>query len=117
MGDWFRQFMTMPDRQRAKLLLQILAVFFVAVLYGLGGLSLYLRMRYLRPTPTPVRPTVIEELEPPAEETMPLIVVQPTASPTVPPSPTPTRTLYPTITPASVWWFEGSGTEARNEAV
>jgi hypothetical protein len=118
MGDWFRRFMRMSDRQRAKLLAQLLLIFTVAVLYGLGGVSLYLRARYLSPTPTPtpmatrdaaMAPTV-EPTPPMADTPMPGPTLAPTltrASPTEPPA-TPSPTLYPTITPGSSTSASGS---------
>ena len=125
MGDWFRRFMAMPDRQRAKLLAQLLLIFTVAVLYGLGGVSLYLRARYLDSTPTPA-PVVTRDaaMAPTIEPTLNVVdtpIADPTSTksgsetrapaagstptlPTISPTETPAApspTLYPTITPHS----------------
>jgi len=44
----------MPDVERAKILALIAAGMIIALLYALGGLSLYLRSRYLQPaSPVP----------------------------------------------------------------
>ncbi len=130
MGDWFRRFMAMPDRQRAKLLAQLLLIFTVAVLYGLGGVSLYLRARYLSPTPIPMPMATRDGAMAPAiEPTLHVVdtpMAEPTstesgsetraptlaptltrASPTEPPA-TPTPTLFPTITPAPPTSASGS---------
>ena len=40
----------MPDAERARILALISAGMIVALLYALGGASLYLRARYLQPT-------------------------------------------------------------------
>jgi hypothetical protein len=127
MGDWVRRFMAMPDRQRAKLLAQLLLIFTVAVLYGLGGVSLYLRARYLNSTPTPgpmatrdaaMAPTIeptLNRVDTPIADPMsksgsetripasraPALGPTPTL-PTISPTETlvaPSPTLYPTLTP------------------
>lgn len=53
----------MADAERAKILALIAAGMIVALLYGLGGLSLYLRAHYLRPSPPSpgLTPTVMPE--------------------------------------------------------
>ncbi|TEU12211.1 MAG: hypothetical protein E3J25_07225 [Anaerolineales bacterium] len=51
MLDWWRRFTGMADAERAKILAFVAAGMIVALLYGLGGLSLYLRAHYLRPSP------------------------------------------------------------------
>jgi hypothetical protein len=109
MGNWFRRFIAMPDRQRAKLLAQLLLIFTVTLLYGLGGVSLYLRARYLSPTPTPEPLATTDAAMAPTIEPTFVVVETPTPVPTPSPpttSPTetavaPSPTLYPTITPHS----------------
>ncbi|MHB1293840.1 MAG: hypothetical protein ACYC4R_02480 [Anaerolineae bacterium] len=76
MFDWWRRFFTMPDVRRAKLLALFLGSFIIILLYALGGFSLYLRAKYLKPlTPAPT-------------QVLPAL-----------PTTTLTPTLFPTITP------------------
>ena len=84
MVDWWRRFVAMPDAERALILAKASAGMIMLVLYSLGGISLYLRSRYLRPSP-------LVSSETPA--TRPFITEAPT------PTMMPTPTLYPTITP------------------
>jgi len=105
MGRRLRQFLHLPDRQRAGLLAQVLAVFFVAVLYGLGAVALFLRSRYgVTPTPSARVPAVLAT----ATATEPATIItepalDPTNAPTIvearSPMPKPSPTLYPTLTP------------------
>lgn len=78
---WWQRFRSMPDAQRAEILAKILVWTIIALLYLLGGASLYLRARYL-----------------PAIPSQTTITNTPTQEPTVP---TPTKTLYPSRTPKS----------------
>ncbi len=80
---WWQRFRSMPDVQRAEILAKISVWAIIALLYILGGVSLYLRARYL-PSASPVTPL---------QTTTPSI---PTQEPTVPEF---TETLYPTRTP------------------
>lgn len=82
MLSWWQKFLSMPDGQRAEILAKISVWTIIAVLYVLGGVSLYLRHKYLTPTtsPTPVE----------------TITRTPTEEPT---APKPTETLYPSRTP------------------
>ena len=78
----------MPDRQRARVLAQICACVIIALLYALGGFSLYLRARYLGSVPTSMpTPTPLPE------------IATTTAPEATTPTLRPTSTLYPTITP------------------
>lgn len=72
----------MPDAQRAERLAKISVWIIIALLYILGGVSLYLRARYLPSTPSPT----------PAQT----FTITPTQKPT---PPEPTETLYPSRTP------------------
>ena len=90
----------MPDGERARILAIISASIVAGMLYGLGGLSLYLRANYLQATPTAYPVQSLNEL-PPAGQ-----VEDPTLFPTVTATaPTPVLpdagapTLYPTMTP------------------
>jgi len=75
----------MPDRERARLLANASLGLILVLLYGLGGVSLYLRSRYLAVETPQVAAT--------ATATMPqrVMAVEATALPTL--------TLYPTLTP------------------
>jgi hypothetical protein len=91
---WWQRFHSMPDAQRARLLALILGCFILGILYGLGGLSLYLRANFLAETPTRLRITQ------PATDAMPeptvtLAEVAPTDRVVAPP----VATLFPTVTP------------------
>ena len=96
MRDWFRQFLSMPDEERAKLLAQISACAIIVLLYILGGFSLYLRTIYLQPAATAApKPT-------PAADRIATVSPAKTLQPVKANSAevmTPTPTLYPTITP------------------
>ena len=87
MLSWWRRFVRMPDADRAKLLASVSAVLVLFLLYALGGLSLYLRSRYLKPTLSPTA----SQLTPALEQTLAITLV-----------PSATPTLYPTITPFRV---------------
>ncbi|NLG28072.1 MAG: hypothetical protein GX557_09180 [Chloroflexi bacterium] len=83
---WWRHFVELSDRERARALANAALGLILVLLYSLGGLSLYLRARYLSadrstPTPTPT-PTVASTF--PAQAG---------------PEPPATATLYPTLTP------------------
>ena len=82
MPKWWQRFLSMPDAQRAEILAKISVWTIIALLYILGGISLYLRQKYLTatPSPTPVQ----------------VITITPTEGPT---HPEPTETLYPSRTP------------------
>ncbi|MFO7917128.1 MAG: hypothetical protein R6V13_03505 [Anaerolineae bacterium] len=77
---WWQRFRSMPDAQRAEILAKISVWAIIALLYILGGVSLYLRARYL----------------PSASPTIPLQTATPTKEPA---TSNPTETLYPTRTP------------------
>ena len=74
----------MPDRERARVLAAFSAGFVLLILYSLGGLSLYLRARYLQPTLTPTA-----SVGAPGDQETPTLTIAPSATPS----------LYPTITP------------------
>jgi len=77
----------MRDDERARLLAKVLACVILVLLYALGGASLWLRERYLKPLPSPtVAPTVAASVETPG----------PAGGA---PGATATPSLYPTITP------------------
>jgi len=65
----------MADAERAKILALIAGGMIVALLYGLGGLSLYLRAHYLRPSPPhpDVTQTVMPEITSPPETQTPTL--------------------------------------------
>ena len=84
MLSWWRRFAGMPDRERAQVLAAALAAVVLLILYSLGGLSLYLRARYLKPTPAP-----IASVGSPVDQGTPTLTIAPSATPS----------LYPTITP------------------
>ena len=83
MFQWWRRLMEMPDRERARALAKLAFWFVMIVLYMLGGISLYLRARYLSPESTVVAPTAA-------------VVVSPTVETTEPPTAFPTATSLPT---------------------
>jgi hypothetical protein len=90
----------MPDSERARILAIISASLIVGLLYGLGGLSLYLRANYLRVTPT--ASSVQGLTETPRSDQAEMPTPFPTMTATVPacgPLGGPGPTLYPTITP------------------
>lgn len=71
----------------------------IGILYGLGGLSLYLRANFLDATPTPPAPDLTATLPPDQIEAPTLFpTLTPWASPTDRPGET-APTLYPTMTP------------------
>lgn len=83
----------MPDAQRARILAVASAGVIIVLLYALGALSLYLRARYLgsdaaSPNPTPW----VRTEDPPPSDT-------PASETPLSETPTPTPTLYPTLTP------------------
>jgi hypothetical protein len=78
----------MPDRERARSLAWVAACAIILLLYGLGGVGVMLRRRYMRPTPA-LAP------EPLTEEPEGISGTAALRATTVPP----TATLYPTITP------------------
>lgn len=83
-----------PDRDNARVLTKIFALMLLAALYGLGGIALFLRAQFLKPTPTPIANPSVVITATPTQNLEPLAV-------TVVPSPTATLTptLYPTLTP------------------
>ncbi len=81
MSGWWRRLCSMPDRDRARLVMAVGGGLLIGLLYALGVIALYLRVRYLEPIPT----------------IMPLPTTVMTAELTA----TPTATLFPTITPRS----------------
>lgn len=81
---WWQRFLSMPDAQRAELLAKISVWAIIALLYMLGGISLYLRARYLPSGSPSVTP---HQIATPGV---------PTGEPT---TPAVTETLYPTRTP------------------
>lgn len=89
----------MGDAERARVLAMVSASAVIGLLYGLGGLSLYLRANYLAtPTPAPVADSTASP--PPAEAEGPTLY--PTVTPLTPPPGQTDRaapTLYPTLTP------------------
>jgi len=96
----WRRFRAMADAERARVLAIISASAIIGLLYGLGGLSLYLRANFLQPTPTP-GPTLDLTAPPPADE-VEAPTLYPTMTFTAPPSGQTDRsmpTLYPTMTP------------------
>lgn len=107
MFEGWRRFLALPDAERAKMLIRISAGIIIVFLYALGGLSLYLRARFLGPvTPPPNGAPVATE---PAEQeptiTHAATLVAPASSTPVVSAPTQaplpaTATLFPTLTPA-----------------
>jgi hypothetical protein len=97
----------MPDRERARVLAVIMGCVVIGMLYALGGLSLYLRARFLGPSPTPFpaafeRPTqaplitvALPTREPTSAQAQQPVATLALSTPTL----VPTATLYPTITP------------------
>jgi len=79
MLNWWQKLLSMPDAERAEMLAKVSVWTIIALLYILGGISLYLRAKYLMPNPSPT----------PAQ----IITITPTKKPT------PTKTLYPSRTP------------------
>jgi len=98
-GIW-RRLRAMPDRERARILAIVSASLIVGLLYGLGGLSLYLRANYLSMTPTaspvqaPSEPAQSDQAEVPTSYPT-ITAAVPTSGPLDGSSPT----LYPTMTP------------------
>jgi hypothetical protein len=82
---WWRRLLEMPDRARARILARFSFWFVMLLLYALGGVSLYLRARYMRPESTPAAPT-------------PVVVVSPTLAVVESATAFPTATLLPTVT-------------------
>ncbi len=100
MRRMWRRFRAMADVERARVLAIISASAIIGLLYGLGGLSLYLRANYLQVTPTSYPVQNLTEL-PPSDQ-----VEAPTLFPTMTPAAPPpgqtggtAPTLYPTLTP------------------
>jgi hypothetical protein len=106
--EWWQRFHSMPDAQRARLLALVLGCLVLGILYGLGGLSLYLRGTYLAQTPTRLRVT---ELAADAAPELGVTLVATgaaeraviTAAPTLFPTMTPnlTRTARAAIVPSA----------------
>lgn len=92
-SDWWQRFLAMPDARRAEILAKISVWTIIALLYILGGVSLYLRARYLPFTPPPTSPQTATTSTPTQEPT----------------APKPTKTLYPSRTP------KPDSTSNRNE--
>lgn len=109
-GAWHR-FWAWPDDQRARFLAQVLAGAILVLLYVLGGVSLYVRWRYLvpeNPEPMPTFAAIAPGLSPLPEQvsvepTPVAVVVEPTATEVVTTEPQPS--LFPTITPG--WYHAG----------
>lgn len=82
------------ERDNARVLVKIFGLMMLAALYGLGGIALFLRAQFLKPTPTPIPTTPIVMTATPSATPQPVAM-------TVVPSPTATLTptLYPTLTP------------------
>ena len=101
MARLWRRLRAMPDRERARVLAIVSGSLIIGLLYGLGGLSLYLRAHYLQPTPTPM--PIVEGTLPPLEEEGDVSpTLFPTMTPTGPasaPTGDSTPTLFPTLTP------------------
>lgn len=96
----WRRFRAMADAERARVLAIISASAIVGLLYGLGGLSLYLRASYLQATPTALPIQDLTELPPLDQVEAPTLF--PTVTPVTPasePEDAPTPTLFPTLTP------------------
>lgn len=79
------------DSDNAKTLARMCAVVILAMLYTLGGISLYLRAHYLKPTVTPSAVTAAPQAT--WTPLPPVTTAVPTATPTL------TPTLFPTLTP------------------
>ena len=80
MPGWWRRLCDMPDRERARLIAAIGGGVVIGLLYALGLVALYLHLRYVQPlSPTSTAPA-------------------PTTAITS--EPTPTATLFPTMTPS-----------------
>jgi len=84
---WWRRFLSMPDRARARVLANASAGVIIVLLYALGGLSLYLRAHYLKTPESTPSSTVTATMPPTSEQ----VHTETTRSPT--------PTLYPTLTP------------------
>lgn len=96
----WRRLRAMADAERARMLAIISASAIIGLLYGLGGISLYLRAHFLQPTPTPGPTLNLTELPPADEVEAPTLY--PTMTSAAPPSGQTdgsTPTLYPTMTP------------------
>ena len=98
---WWRHFVSMPDRARAKVLARASAGVILALLYSLGGGSLYLRARYLKPTQPAETSTAT------ATSTASPVGEQSNTLPTL----TPTTTLFPTMTPRNAMPAASEGAE------
>ena len=81
MSGWWHDFLELPDRARAKVLARVALGAIIALFYALGGISLYLRAHYLKPTSA-------AQMQSPTPAAF-----EPTAT-----SRPATATLYPTIT-------------------
>lgn len=96
----WRRFRAMADADRARMLAIISASAIIGLLYGLGGLSLYLRANFLQETPTAAPMFGLTELPQSEEDEAPAL--HPTLTPTAPPPGQEggaAPTLYPTLTP------------------
>jgi hypothetical protein len=104
MPRWWKRLIEMPDGQRARKLAWVAASALILLLYGLGGVGLMLRNRYILPAETPVgaAPSGASPDPRPASPDALAGSPKPTAAPNPAMQPSPTRTLYPTITPALV---------------
>ena len=102
MFQWWRRLLDMPDHSRARVLARLAFWFIMLLLYVLGGVSLYLRARYLSPGATPVPPTAS------AVATVTLRSEPPTVLPTV--------TSLPTLTPQPIPSEEPSATVTQRPA-
>lgn len=103
---WWKQFTEMPDNERAVLLAKASAGVIIAVLYVLGGASLYLRSHYLQPATNTPTPLTEEQLTPAVSSTPELT---PSLYPTITPTYTPV-TPSPTLSPASSQERQGTAT-------
>lgn len=98
-GTW-RRFRAMPDAERARVLAVISASVIVGILYGLGGVGLYLRANFLQDTPTAVPVESLTDVPPVSRDEAPTLfpTMTPAALVTVPPGGA-AATPYPTLTP------------------
>ena len=102
MPGWWGRFIRMPDGKRARALAWLAAFAVVALLYGLGGVSVYLRSRYLAPRATATTSeSTAEAVSPEATGTVAAGLSPTFTGVSLPNTRLPaTSTLYPTITPA-----------------
>jgi hypothetical protein len=87
----------MPDKQRALILFRIFFWIIIVMMYSLGGISLYLRERYLQPTPSPT-PVISPAPDASPSDESDIDIIEPEL-PVPDPTITPAPTLFPTMTP------------------